>query len=64
MKSVTYGGPAERSPLIKEETYEFEHGDKTYAFPEGKAVEVPEEVAKALGKPEGHTFDVASVKGE
>jgi hypothetical protein len=64
MKSVTYGGSTDRSPLIANESYELEVGDKTYVFPEGEPVDVPDDVVKALGKPEGHNFDVATSKGE
>lgn len=64
MKSVTYGGSVDRSPLIKNETYEYEHGDKTYSLPEGEPVDVPDDVAKALEKTEGQNFDVGKAAGE
>lgn len=64
MKSVTYGGSVDRSPLIANESYELEHGDKTYVLPEGKPVNVPEDVAKALGKTEGHNFEIGAAKAD
>lgn len=63
MQTVTYKGSSDRSPLVVREAYELEQGGKTYTLLEGVAQDVPDDVAKAVAKAEGHKFDIGK-KGE
>lgn len=58
MKTVTYEGP--RDPADRSTRYITADGDR---FPKGAAVEVSDEVAKAVAADPDHKFKVQSPKG-
>jgi hypothetical protein len=58
MQKVTYRGPADKADRTTVYIATASSG-KTYRLPVGEAVEVPDDLAKALADTDGHRFDGA-----